>query len=408
LPASGLPRRPDSGKRRLRVGFVVDVYPALSETFILDQITAFHEAGHEVRVFCRSVTAGGGGSGAPVEVVVFDPPAGVRNRVAGLLDLLRSGRWRVARRAMRPGSFGRQAFTLAAVSLAKTFTETAIDVFLCHYGYNGGLVARLRSVGIVDAPIVTMFHGHDLRRASPRAMEELGPLQLDDGPLLAISGWSRRKLVAYGFAAERIVDQPLGVDPARFGRARPESSGQAGGLRVVTVGRLVREKGYDVALAAVAQLAERGVDVRYSIVGDGPLGPDLAAVAARFGIDDRVHFLGALPRDSVFEVLGASDVFLSASRDEVTPIAIMEASASGLPVVATRVGAVQELVEDGKTGILAPAGSVHDLAEAVERLSRDPDSRSEMGAMGCAKMLAERDADVLNARLLDLIEEVVT
>ncbi len=309
---------------------------------------------------------------------------------------------------MRPGSFGRQAFTLAAVSLAKTFTETAIDVFVCHYGYNGGLVARLRSVGIVDAPVVTMFHGHDLRRTSARAMEELRPLQLDDGPLLAISGWSRRKLVEHGFAAERIVDQPLGVDPARFGRAGVEPSDQAGGLRVVTVGRLVREKGYDIALAAVARLAQRGVDLRYSIVGDGPLGPELTAAVERFGLGDRVHFFGALPRESVFEVLSASDVFLSASRDEVTPIAIMEASASGLPVIATRVGAVQELVEDGKTGILAPAGSVDDLADAVERLSRDPDTRSEMGAMGRAKMLAERDAEVLNARLLDLIEEVAT
>ena len=135
---------------------------------------------------------------------------------------------------------------------------------------------------------------------------------------------------------------------------------------IIFVGRLTAAKGLDILLRAISELKPNALVKRVAIVGQGPLLPFLTAEARRLEIDDIVHFLGA--RDDVNELLTQSEVFILPSRWEGLPLSLLEAMASGLPVIATNVGGIPEVIVDGVNGILVPPSSTGSLAEAIARL----------------------------------------
>ena len=144
-------------------------------------------------------------------------------------------------------------------------------------------------------------------------------------------------------------------------------------------------------------LAERGVSFECHLVGDGPDRRDLMRQAARAGIEDRVRFLGQLTQLEVREALREADVVAAPSvptrdgRREGIPVALMEAMASGLPVVASRISGIPELVGEDETGFLVGPRDVEALAGALERLARDEGLRRRLGAAGRAKVEREFD-----------------
>jgi glycosyltransferase involved in cell wall biosynthesis len=125
------------------------------------------------------------------------------------------------------------------------------------------------------------------------------------------------------------------------------------------------------------------------IVGDGPDRAQVEAEIRRLGLAERVELAGE--RDDVPQLLAASDVFVLASRSEGLPVSVLEAMAAELPVAASAVGGLAELVDDGETGILVPAGDEVALAEALRRLVADPELRRKLGAAGRARAEAEFD-----------------
>lgn len=190
----------------------------------------------------------------------------------------------------------------------------------------------------------------------------------------AISESVRDFLVSdYGYPPAKVTCIPLGWEgtpqPRRTG-ARPPT--------VVCVGGLRPEKGYDVLLSALSLVREDVPAVRLVVVGEGALRPSLEAQVAADGLGDTVEFLGSVP--DIWPHLADADVFAIASRSEAFGIAIAEAMAAGLPVVAPDVGAVRELVRPGETGQTFPAGDPAALAAELVRLLRSPDLCARMGA----------------------------
>jgi glycosyltransferase involved in cell wall biosynthesis len=201
----------------------------------------------------------------------------------------------------------------------------------------------------------------------------------------------------------RLAILRMGVDAEHFHPRDGERDG--GPLRVLTVGRLAGVKGQAVLLDAVAEAAGRGVAVELTIAGDGPERARLERQAADLGIADRVAFLGPVGHDDVGELYAAADAFCTSSFAEGLPTVLMEAMATGLPVVATAIMGIPELVEDGVTGLLVPPARSDLLAEALERLATRPEERVEMGRAGRRKVLEERDPRASGERLLGLIAE---
>jgi glycosyltransferase involved in cell wall biosynthesis len=169
---------------------------------------------------------------------------------------------------------------------------------------------------------------------------------------------------------------PNGVDLQEFLPARRQWSSP----RVLSVGRVVYQKGYDVALRALAGLKD--VDWHWYIAGDGPHLPILQHMLREYDLEDRVHFLGWETADEVKKQYAAANLFLHPSRHEGMPNAILEAMASELPVIATRISGNEELVIDGQTGLLVTADDSKELAESLRTLLGQAERRKQMGVAG--------------------------
>jgi glycosyltransferase involved in cell wall biosynthesis len=196
-----------------------------------------------------------------------------------------------------------------------------------------------------------------------------------------------------------------GVRPADYAG---EPSAPNGAFRVLTVGRLAPMKGFAVLLDAVGRLVGQGRDVRLSIVGDGPDAPALEARARALGIADRVVFRRALGAPEVAGELRQADAFCLPSFAEGVPVVLMEAMAAGLPVVATRVMGVPELVRDGESGLLVAPGRDEPLAQALATLAADPQRRREMGHAGRRIVSEQFDVDRSAEALMTLFANGAT
>ena len=173
----------------------------------------------------------------------------------------------------------------------------------------------------------------------------------------------------------------------------------------ITVANYRADKDYPTLLnAAAAVIAhEGGSPARFLTVGQGPLEADVRALHGRLGLGDRVQLLGY--RDDVPDLLAAADLFVLSSTVEGYPVALMEALAIGLPVVATAVGGVKVAVRDGRDGILVPPGDPARLAEAITEVVRDPERRARLARSAAAR---GEDYSITRsaARLTDLYDEV--
>jgi glycosyltransferase involved in cell wall biosynthesis len=235
------------------------------------------------------------------------------------------------------------------------------------------------------ATVCTAANAAHLRRLAPDAEIMLTYHGLDAGR----------------FAAPRRLPGPDGHDPARP-------------VRLLGVARLVPKKGIEVLLEALAALPP-GLHWRYEHVGGGPLRDRLAATAARLGLADRVAWRGALAQDGVLEAYRAADLFVLASRiapdgdRDGLPNVLLEASAQELAVVASRVAAVPELVEDGANGRLVPPDDPGALAAALSALIGDPAARLRLGRSARARVLEsfamDPGIDRLALRLGGLLEQ---
>jgi colanic acid/amylovoran biosynthesis glycosyltransferase len=182
-----------------------------------------------------------------------------------------------------------------------------------------------------------------------------------------------------------------GIDVDVFARRRPHSA-IAG--KLLTVARLEPVKGHGVLLEALALLKAEGLSVQSTVVGDGSQRSALERLAETLGIDADVEFTGSLGQDVIRQRFEEADAFCLPSFDEGVPVVLMEAMAMGLPVVATRVAGVPELVEDGVSGALIAPGMMEELARALSDVLRsDAERRAEMGQAGRMRVSMDFNGD---------------
>lgn len=290
-----------------------------------------------------------------------------------------------------------------------------------------GLLGRLAAVGYNltrgSAPrvrIVHTYHGHVLDgyfhpmvSSIFMALERLLVRVTD--VVVAISPAIRQQLLEtyrIGRAAQyRVI--PLGFDLQAFAAIDAAARDAARAALAIpdavpviaTVGRLTAIKQHDVFLDTVARLADRHPDLVALVAGDGELRDHLQARAARQGLASHVRWLGW--RRDLVTIYAATDVFLLTSRNEGTPVAIIEAMASGVPAVSTDVGGVRDVIDSGAVGLLAPPADATALAAAIERLLTDSAARRAMGDRARARVLDRFGIARLVAEIATLYGELV-
>ena len=302
------------------------------------------------------------------------------------------------------------------VRLMRQVRPHVVHTHTAKAGTLGRLAARLTGVPVV----VHTYHGHVFRGYfSPvatrlfLAVERWLARRTDR--LLTVSQTVRRELLELGVGTpDRLTVVPLGldlepfltVDPSGGNGLRRELGVEPGTPLVGIVARLVPIKAHEVFFAAAAMVSARRPETRFVVVGDGARRVELETMVERLGLARSVRFLGW--RGDLPAIYRDVDVVVLTSRNEGSPVSLIEAMAAGRPVVATRVGGVPDLVEHGVNGYLVEPDQPSLVADAVLALLDEPERREALGragrkrvypAFGAERLL--RDIDTLYAALLE-------
>jgi N-acetyl-alpha-D-glucosaminyl L-malate synthase BshA len=275
---------------------------------------------------------------------------------------------------------------------AKALRTRRLDVLHAHqytpffYGALAAAAARR------ETRVIFTEHGRhwpDVVSSKRRAVNRLLLDRLADR-VTAVCDFSARALnTKDGFRTDRIQVIENGIDADRYRQSADKAALKARlGLRagrryVATVARFHPVKDHATVLRAFASVAANVSDVDLLLVGDGPLRHDLKGLVESLGIQTRVIFLGV--RQDIPDILAAVDVFALSSLSEAASITVLEAMATGTPVVVTDVGGNPEMVRNGVDGLLTPRGDASALAGALLRLLSDPDLAASMGGQGAER-----------------------
>ena len=376
----------------MAVLFVLPEFPKYSETFVIDQIIGLLDRGFDVRILAVSR----GGPPTPGDLVeqrglmdratfIFNQSPAALPGWKRLLDRVKQvapalGQLRV-RRALSARRYGHVARSLTLAGAVRRITHPIrAEAIIAHFGPMGVLAVHLRSLGLIEGPIYTVFHGYELSQHSmlERHATDYPKLFAAGERMLPISNRWQHKLESLGCAPEKIQVHRMGVDLESFPfrqHARDVLSPERT-LRVVTVARLVEKKGVRYLCEAVARAVANGVPIDLEVIGDGPLQNELAAFIAANGMAAHIHLRGRRDKPAVQAALRAADVFALPSvtaadgDQEGIPVSLMEAMAAGVPCLSTVHSGIPELIEDGRSGWLVPERDADALADKLAAIQR--------------------------------------
>ena len=409
----------ESSPFRPGIALLLKGYPRLSETFIAQEILALERRGFAIEIVSLR---------RPYDPEVHPIHREIRASVAYLPEYLYQEPLRVLRglwRSLRLPGFGR-AFRAFLRDLRRDFTANRVRRFgqavvlarelpascrqlYVHFLHTPASVARYAAL-LRGLPWATSAHARDI---------------------WTIPDWEKREKLAemdwlvtctrYGAGhLKDLADDPAkvtllyhGLDFSRLPPASEKVQARDGSdpddpVRLISVGRAVEKKGYDDLLHALAALPA-GLHWRLAHIGGGERAKQLKALAGELGLSGRIDWLGARAQTEVFRRYGEADLFVLASKiaadgdRDGLPNVLMEAQSQGLPCLASDLGAIPELVEDGRTGRLAPPGDRAALTAALAELIRDPAERARLGAAGCNRVRAEFSMEAGIERLAALL-----
>ena len=315
---------------------------------------------------------------------------------------------RLAARALRrlPVSRGKErAETLEYSSLLKT---TGADIVLSEYGTTGVLVWR--ACEALGLPLVVHFHGYDASREEvlQRHAEEYRRMFDYASAIVVVSRAMREQVLRLGASPATIVLNPCSVDLEAFALGTPDQSAPT----FLAVGRLVEKKAPHLLVLAFAEVRKHVPTAKLRIIGDGELRKVVEDLVVGLGLRDAVDLRGAQSHDVVREEMQNARAFVQHSvvasdgDSEGTPVSVLEASASGLPVVSTEHAGIPDAVLNGETGYIVPERDVAGMAARMITLAQQPDRAAQLGRAGRARMEALFGHDLRLGRLQSVMQRV--
>lgn len=393
----------------MKIAYLASKYPAVSHTFILQEILALRARGVEIDTFSVRTSA----ASEIIDAINAEEARRTRNLLpANPIQYAASLAWAVFTRPVRTlRAFGNAVATfdvspiqrvmwffyfLEAVVLARLLVAGGHQHLHCHFGNNGSNTAWLAAM-MAGLPFSMTLHGIDIDQPEkfrlPRkigdaaftvCISKFGKARMMH--LCPPKHWHKLRVVRCGV---RRLDPPC---------AEPVTS--AG--RLLCVARLSEEKGHLVLFDALKALQAEGIPFHCTLVGDGPMRAALEGRAKDIGLAQHVTFKGALAPPEVAKCYAQCDAVLLASFGEGIPMVLMEAMSHGRPVVSTRVGGIPELVEHGTNGLVVSPGSVRELTNALIYLLKDPARAAEMGRAALDTVRTRFNLDMSADKLREL------
>src|SRR5262245_665359 len=398
------------------IGYIVSLFPCWSETFILNEIIALQERGVPVRIFSLK---------PPSEPLVHEAAKRLLAEVIYPPSLWRLSLSLMRRIVQQPVRCSRLLYgpiheasrrgstevmkalytLLVATYFAGVGRRLGSNHFHAHWATYPGLAVRTMQA-LTGKRYTLTTHAHDIFLANPYLGANLASAQT----VVTISEYNRRYLISAGTPAGKIKVVPCGIDLQQF--TVNGACGRETGT-IVTIGRLEAIKGFPYLVQACAILKARGVPFTCDIIGEGALRPVLEHEIGTNGLEETVRLRGALSQTQVRAALAGAQLFVLPSvqtpdgNQDGIPVALMEAMALGLPVISTRVSGIPELVVDGVSGLLVAPGDAVALADAIERLLKDPVLREVLSQQGREAVRARHDISRSVAQMQEIFTEAL-
>jgi colanic acid/amylovoran biosynthesis glycosyltransferase len=373
----------------MRVLFLTDPFPVLSTTFILDQITGLIDFGVNVDVYSRK----------PEEQLKIHPDFykyNIKNRLIYPNDSINSKFYRLIKlpdfflsnyrsnprtilQSLNFFKYGNHSLSLILFyEILPLLQRKPYDIIHAHFGPYGIKALAMKDIGALNGKLVTSFHGNDTSAYLQKHGNQIYSQLFSKGDMfLPISHYWGKKLVEIGCNNQKIRVHHMGIkcETFKFRLRKPDERK----IRILSVARLVEKKGIKYGIKAVSILLKKNYNIKYQIIGDGPLKGELQTLIEKLDLRDRVELLGLKHRKEVINILEETDILLAPSITtsdgdmEGIPIVLMEAMAVGIPVISTIHSGIPELIQDGQTGFLVPEKNIKMLSEKIETLIRQPD-----------------------------------
>jgi len=398
----------------VNIAYILNSYPQPSHSFIRREIRALEAQGHNVtRLAMRAgdaplVDAQDVEEAAATQYVLRAGAVALARATAQRLIGDPAGFWGAVKCAWRCGRRSEVGvmkhliYLVEAAFVAQTCKAAQATHAHAHFGTNAATVAMLCHA--LGGPQYSFtVHGPEEYDA-PRALS-LGEKITRSAFTVAITSYGRSQLSRWAGPAhwDKIKVVHCGVDAGRFPAPLPLPDGPP---RFVAIGRFVEQKGQLLALDALAHLRHTQPDAHLTLIGDGEMRPQIEARIDALGLDGNITLTGWVDEARILHELQNAHALLMPSFAEGLPMVIMEAMAAGRLVIATYIAGTPELVQDGITGWMVPAGDAQALARAMAALAQtDPDTRNEMAAAGRARVLERHDVATEAAKLAGLIAQ---
>jgi colanic acid/amylovoran biosynthesis glycosyltransferase len=402
----------------MKIAYMMSRFPKITETFVLYEMVAVMQLGIAVEIYplMREHTTTMHPEAVPLveqahftahislEIILTNLRALVSQPRTYFLTLFTSLRATLGSRRFFTGIL---AFYPKSVYLAYKMQAAGITHIHAHFASFPAATAYIIHQ-FTDIPYSFTAHGSDLHRDQHMLYEKIH----DSKFVATISKYNHQILLSYCDESdvEKVRIIHCGVDVDAF---KPDNNyGDTNTLNLLCIGTLHEVKGQKYLIQACARLKESGIKFQCHFIGDGPDETVLQEEVAHKNLSDEITFHGRLLRSEVIRILSQADIVITPSvptndgRREGIPVVIMEAMAFGIPVIASDLSGIPELIDPNINGILVPPGDVDAIATAIERLISKPNLRRKLGTNGRQKIIDEFNLDE-NARILsELFEEI--
>ena len=393
----------------MKLLFLNRSFPVISQTFVLDHIAHAIGSGHQTAVAALKLAKG---VAHPVveRLALYDDI--IYSRPIEVANLKRVVKGIAAHPKRLPCAVYRSALgwpTLTETSVAMQLAYEP-DVIIANFGPTGLSAVRLKETYFPKAKVVVVFHGYDvsgyLQKHGWSNYQRMAPSV--DLAVCVNALWA--EILGRNTTMKNIVVHHLGVDCASIG-ARPNN--RVPKQEILFVGRMTEKKGFSHLIAAMGILAKKGTALRVHAIGDGPLLDRYQSMVRERGLADMFVFHGAQTHGKVLSMMKDLDFLVApsitaASGDqEGIPVVLMEAMASGIPVIATRHSGIPELVTDGESGLLVEERDDAALAASIEALAHDPELGQRLAVRASARVREHFNAAQQSARFFELVEGLV-
>ncbi len=390
----------------MNVLFLLNDFPAISETFIRNQMASLSAKGIGVFVIAKRLISEDDIALKGYEQFDFNATTALalspRNkwiRIIKALPILGKAifikSYRPCIKATQSRKYGQRLRSLSELFVVHYLIQHKIDIIHAHYGSNGNKAVFYKKL-LPELKVFTTFHGYDILEGLYNGYDYTPTFTQGDA-VFSISPYNKDALRTMGAPASKIIDLPNGVDTQFF---KPDLKKRANKhTRVLIVGRLSKEKGIDMALRALSHIKKQSTHtIIYSIIGTGPEEATLKQLSKTLELEACIHFKGAQNSMDVCKAMQQSDFLLLPSRTEAFPTVILESLSCALPVVATPVGASAMMIDT--SGIIVDEVSENAIATGLRTMLSAREQWEIMGNTGRQRMIALYDSTFITSQLL--------